>query len=253
MMLARKWDRLENMLAENDLGYDIFRAIALERNMQGSDGTVLAEVRDLRRYLLLVEAEMVARGAVEAPPAALELRVRSARATVQDNDVYAILALFWECTREEAKRRAQAIVYGGAKETLDAMGQNGGRCVPRFTGPGTPEDGGHHEQGLRPPPPPRPDLHLLEDGVTSDRLTAEMARTHFAVTGGDGHAYWVVDRLSQPEDKWDHLPRLQREVNVKEWEETPPWYQAFYTQNPPAADHKYQLRPQFAEQWGRQP
>jgi hypothetical protein len=34
----------------------------------GADGTVLAEVRDLRRYLLLVEAEMMARGVV-APPA----------------------------------------------------------------------------------------------------------------------------------------------------------------------------------------
>jgi hypothetical protein len=33
----------------------------------GEDGTVLAEVRDLRRYLMLVEAEMMARGVVEKP------------------------------------------------------------------------------------------------------------------------------------------------------------------------------------------
>lgn len=62
MMLARKWDRLENMMVDD---YDIFKAIAsCHKDNQGKDGTALAEVRDLRRYLLLVEAEMVARGVV---------------------------------------------------------------------------------------------------------------------------------------------------------------------------------------------
>ena len=42
---------------------DIFGMI--EADPSGRDGSVLAEVRDLRRYLLLVEAEMVARGVVE--------------------------------------------------------------------------------------------------------------------------------------------------------------------------------------------
>jgi len=60
MMLARKWDRLENILGDDGvLKYDIFAAI--ENDLSGEDGTVLAEVRDLRRYLLLVEAEMTSR------------------------------------------------------------------------------------------------------------------------------------------------------------------------------------------------
>lgn len=75
MMLARKWDRLETILQDVVLatdgvgmkktkgwGYDVFRAIASDPS--GADGSALAEVRDLRRYLLLVEAEMVARGVV---------------------------------------------------------------------------------------------------------------------------------------------------------------------------------------------
>jgi hypothetical protein len=47
---------------------DIFAQI--RTRPRGEDGTVLAEVRDLRRYLLLVEAEMVAAGVVEVdrPP-----------------------------------------------------------------------------------------------------------------------------------------------------------------------------------------
>lgn len=84
MMAARKWDRLENILSQNDgtkkratgtghsrrsetLKWDIFSWIETEEEDQGSDGSVLAEVRDLRRYLLLVEAEMVERGVVAAP------------------------------------------------------------------------------------------------------------------------------------------------------------------------------------------
>jgi hypothetical protein len=63
MMLARKWDRLENMLEGSKPAYDLFAEI--EANPSGCDGTILAEVRDLRRYLLLVEAEMTARGTLE--------------------------------------------------------------------------------------------------------------------------------------------------------------------------------------------
>lgn len=60
MMLARKWDRLEAICEEHCM--DIFDAI--ERDDSGADGTALAEIRDLRRYLILVEAEMMARGFV---------------------------------------------------------------------------------------------------------------------------------------------------------------------------------------------
>lgn len=55
MMLARKWDRLENMCQAED--WDIFKAID-SGMLSGEDGTALAEVQDLRRYLLLVEAEI---------------------------------------------------------------------------------------------------------------------------------------------------------------------------------------------------
>lgn len=50
MMLARKWDRIENMATAK--GYDVFAA---ER-----DG-VLEDIADLRRYLLLVEGHMLER------------------------------------------------------------------------------------------------------------------------------------------------------------------------------------------------
>lgn len=52
MMLARKWDRIENQVIGE--GWDIFRAY--ERDMR--DEGILDDIQDLRRYLFLVEAEL---------------------------------------------------------------------------------------------------------------------------------------------------------------------------------------------------
>ena len=56
------------------LSEDVFAKI--EEDPSGKDGCVLAEIRDLRRYLLLVEAEMVSRGVVIPPVTEEELRAR---------------------------------------------------------------------------------------------------------------------------------------------------------------------------------
>jgi hypothetical protein len=53
--IVRPWDRLESI--SRSVGYDIFTKIR-EEGLEGPDGSLIACVRDLRRYLLLVEAEM---------------------------------------------------------------------------------------------------------------------------------------------------------------------------------------------------
>lgn len=60
MMLARKWDRLENMLDAQTPQFDIFKGLQHQDDMgeTGNDGSLLAEIRDLRRYLMLVEANL---------------------------------------------------------------------------------------------------------------------------------------------------------------------------------------------------
>lgn len=50
MMLARKWDRIENICKGVD--YNIFKAGV------ANTGEVLDDIRDLRAYLLLVESEV---------------------------------------------------------------------------------------------------------------------------------------------------------------------------------------------------
>ena len=52
MMLARKWDRIENQVKK--FQYDIFDTIYEDPSPTG----ILDDIGDLRRYLFLVEAEM---------------------------------------------------------------------------------------------------------------------------------------------------------------------------------------------------
>ena len=59
MMLARKWDRLEKQVEEH--GYDIFKAIETDTRPEG----IIDDIRDLRRYLLLVDAHIQTKGANE--------------------------------------------------------------------------------------------------------------------------------------------------------------------------------------------
>tara|TARA_R100001440_G_scaffold26491_1_gene43293 strand:+ start:25696 stop:26082 length:387 start_codon:yes stop_codon:yes gene_type:complete len=56
MMLARKWDRLEKQVTEYN--YDVFKAAFDDMREEG----ILDDIRDLRRYLFLVEAEVRMRG-----------------------------------------------------------------------------------------------------------------------------------------------------------------------------------------------
>ena len=70
MVFARKWDRIERRVATHVGAADgapaaardnIFEHITADRRAEG----VINDIRDLRRYLMLVEAEMAARGAVQ--------------------------------------------------------------------------------------------------------------------------------------------------------------------------------------------
>lgn len=71
MMLARKWDRLENQVTRGRLSnvseYDIFAQIETERHGAGGivGESLLETIRDLRRYLLLVESEIELRKQVD--------------------------------------------------------------------------------------------------------------------------------------------------------------------------------------------
>lgn len=79
----------------------------------GTDGSVLAEVRDLRRYLLLVEAEMVSRGAIEDP----QLGDGSC------DDLYSSVAHATGAEREDVKAILLAAAYSGQTSFNATTGQ----------------------------------------------------------------------------------------------------------------------------------
>jgi len=53
MMLARKWDRIEHQVEKTD--FNILEACTLDTRPEG----IMDDIRDLRRYLILVENEML--------------------------------------------------------------------------------------------------------------------------------------------------------------------------------------------------
>jgi hypothetical protein len=63
MMLARKWDRIENTLEKLSfpMTFDIFEGIRKDQREEG----IIDDIKDLRRYLLLVEAQMRVEGGEE--------------------------------------------------------------------------------------------------------------------------------------------------------------------------------------------
>lgn len=60
MMLARKWDRIEN-ICRDKFGYDVIRACLEDTSTEG----MLEQIGDLRRYLALIEAEVLVQKEIE--------------------------------------------------------------------------------------------------------------------------------------------------------------------------------------------
>ena len=231
MMLARKWDRLESMLSEK-YHYDIFAAIGAEcrrvdREEQGADGTILAEVRDLRRYLLLVEAEMVARGAVS----------------------------YSGTDHEGMSPRTATIVAATQGELSEAAG---GPRVPRMQEQApyeqrTPEDGAQaastaphvvrRDYFLRKEIDPelahmfwRPlgnnqmiaEFYALEPHVVSHKIPRVLAGVYDMLPDNS----WLMRAQRIPADAREHFPVLRREVNTAELDELQEWHRWLYAPLP---------------------
>lgn len=218
MMLARKWDRIEGFM-ETNLNYDIFRGI--ENNPSGKDGTVIAEIRDLRRYLLLVEAEMVARGVLaynpverdggtvnmpQMPPMSLTQRAEALRhldeaaktmKTIGQNDVdgkqHASLTPWLVSTQWRVKKKFA----------------NGAIRAPLF------------DLWWR---PVNPGIWALESNVLGPTsIPTEIDGMYERLEHG-----WTLKMTDCPSDAREHFPRLALEVNHKELSILPLWQQDLY-------------------------
>ena len=208
MMLARKWDRLENITSLPRFNYDVFEAIAVDPT--GADGTVLAEIRDLRCYLMLVEAEMR--------------------------------------ERMTPRRTAGAEILSEAAKRMLAEKPDSTLVSGEVPPPGTPEDGGHHELQLGLEDHvivagPAERGARLDDGLTR-REDLVPGYPYLETAPG----YYVVDRRTLLAGEGENLPRLRLEMTAHEHSRTPPYYRPMYRWH--ETSHKWILEPKFVEEWG---
>lgn len=244
---------LEYLRASN-VAEDIFAKI--EEKPDGSDGTVLACVRDLRRYLTLIEAEMVSRGVVQI----------EASAPAQE----------YPGLKFPTLERARPGKRGRVEHSITVRNESA------TVQPGTPEDGGHHARQEQDQPrvtdgPSYSPPWIVDEKfftTIAERAGLLVASTWYeqrakivyrveAVVESSAHMprelsgyydrmvnneVWLlkIDRL--PPYLREEFPSLQREMNSFEFEFSPEQFRFMYQSDDTG---KYILQPYFAA-WGRE-
>lgn len=243
---------LSDWFREMVLAGDVFYKIEAEPD--GSDGTVLAEIRDLRRYLILVEAEMEARGVILHAPTANEVRSAlkkmdqtgeqrggsPSRFRSKDGTEYTVLGdpILPEPTDQQILDRltdGQKDTPLGSESFYPRKGGFGPLPGPlTVLGPGTPEDGGHHAS-------------RMEDGVSNETVPDYAAL--YIRDPLSQKWFWNVDRRTYP-DQVKYLPELLAELNDYEWKTIcMPEYRGMYRWY--IDESKWKLDPEYVERWGR--
>jgi hypothetical protein len=273
--IVRPLDRLVNFM-ENapENRYDLFAAIYRE-GLAGPDGSVLACVRDLRRYLLLVEAEMTERlekpvhdfkqgGLVSMDFASVEERITAWASSVTEGDstedVYLKAAEELGITRQEAKIRILRALYGGgAWPEAYASGETkfappkeeAAEAVPEklpmvieaglFMRVSGPKQRLYTFMGT---------MHRLTEAVPKTLVMQQLpnVRRFYIVPEGDDPA--LLDRRHYLDQVDDYYLRLPQELNGKEFEEMAPEYRVLY-QEPTGNDHKRVMKPEYLQGWSR--
>lgn len=247
-------DRSLASLGQNDLARKVAMAVLRSEDIfgqiahdpSGSDGTVLAEVRDLRRYLLLIEAEMVARGIVEVPTAAAPAVTLDGRTLVKsDGEPLTAGDACWD----------EKITYVSAPPSVPV------------------EDSNRHAERTQPVPlfwshkyvvtffnPGERDFFLVagqlyrlpEFAASHDAIPAALRGYYWrraCPPGWSGH--WTIDRRRLSDEDLAQLPRYAVELNSKEHSDLPVERQELYEWNEGA--QKFLMPEWMRPRWGQPP
>lgn len=259
-------------LRDSFIAEDIFRQIESDPN-SGADGTVLACLRDLRCYAMLIEAEMINRGVLRAPD---EVKVLY---EAPQTDTYGLIAAETGRTRKEVKDMIHDLFYKPKTpenmtraRTLDPIRSEIETITTKRVGdisltesvvertfqPRTPEDGGQHaalvpwlvpfdyfaKQKISPEfynkfwrELGRSGMWVLEAYVESHTMPVGL-RSCYDLRGNS----WVIKLDRCPADLREYFPNLSFELNMKEWEELPSYQKPLYTWL--TGGNKYQLAEQ---------
>ena len=196
----------------------------IRRDPSGSDGSVLAEVRDLRRYLLLVEAEMISRGVVESEkPFNTERRVPRfdpPGEPVPDPTPKVKLSFV---EKEAFKGLAPWLVLKSKLSTAPETEQEGKALSTLYD---------DHGAGLMKLTPDLSesqlfDLSMMVNSNTSvaSSMILEALKCYVKVDGTKTH---VLDVHRAPQDYRSAWPHLHREYNATEFAALESWKRALY-------------------------
>ena len=208
--IVRPWDRFENISKQN--GYDIFAKV-MQEGLIGPDGSLIACIRDLRRYFLLLEAELM-----------------------EQYKDYALKAKVAEPPEEDDP---------GIGRTAVGYDETGPAYRPKRQEnyrPGTPEDGGHHALQED----DHPALLKMRDGVRE--IEPEWHTIQVVWSGQSGpEFYYLVDREYYSDGAVEDLPRLPLHINHVEYKGLPKFYQVLYEEK---VDGTLSLMYKYRERWG---
>lgn len=124
MMIARKWDRLEKYCEEH--GYDIFKAMNEDDRSEG----IIDDIRDIRRYFMLIEAEARENGIACASAGHRDNLQETAEATERQKGFPLGKALGMLHT-EKCREIAGQVQAGAAERLVPGMPPGGNDLVAR--------------------------------------------------------------------------------------------------------------------------
>lgn len=272
-------DKQFEFLHKAFMSEDVF--LKIRANPKGEDGTVLACVRDLRRYFTLVEAEMIAEGVVEPETMGITLGDRHVEVYKPSGvDVYQAIADEKGLTREQVKQRVHKLFYSipthppatpqfrSPREEAEARAEGGGHYAQERAE--AVADGGSQHASQNPLFPWQATREEFEalcskhgdlmspfytvralglyqlEPVVASRACAKELYPAYVYAGANK---WIMRRAKVPFELEDNFPRLRLELNTKEWEGISEDHQPMYYQD--TADLKWKIRAEFID-WGKE-
>lgn len=231
------------------LAEDIFAKI--EENPTGEDGTVLACIRDLRCYLLLVEAEMVARDTVDISDTTIEPGAAALCSEIitslRDNEFQFRAS---GLTREQCAR-LQTVVSEMAEQAEQSPKKD---STPEADAIWLPDPKLHpwmltkNEYDVLPPLwkdwyVRRGDFYFLDEYSENSVVIDEMKPLYYQFKGV---AYLRLEKV--PPEIRENYRYMSRELNDKEYNDLPQTWRNMYSLG---NDTKWHLRLEFRDAWGR--
>ena len=205
----------------------------------GTDGTVLAVLRDFRRYALLIEAEMISRGVVESEKAPKRYKTGKKAAPVETHTLTS--SELPSCTHSDVMREERRVPRYSGVQHADPYPWP---WPWQVTGPVGTDLSEWYRQVT-------PTIYRLEPVMSSLVLPATLLFYYVELMADSptvDRRRWILDMSKVPEVLRDCFPKLQIELNAKEWEEN----QFAFMYELDQSDGKYKLGKLFQQQgWGR--